>query len=143
VRTPQIDAVHVCSPTVLHSGHVRLELGAGKHVVCEKPLATSFDEAASLLDGARSAQLLHAVAYPFRFDPLVAEMRSIAQGGDLGHIHFARGGYLLDDTLVIDPSSWRLDPALRGPSLSSPISVCTGGISSRISPESGSPRRGA
>jgi predicted dehydrogenase len=118
VKSPSIDVVHVCSPNVLHSDHVRLALDAGKHVVCEKPLATSFAEATSLLDAARSAGRLHAVAYPFRFDALAAEMRSIVRGGELGRIHFVRGGYLLDDTLLLDPASWRFDPALRGPSLS-------------------------
>jgi predicted dehydrogenase len=113
-----LDVIHVCSPHGLHAEHARLALAGGKHVVCEKPLALSSAPAAAMLAEARAAQRLHAVAYPYRFDRLVSELRSIVQSGELGRIHLVRGSFLLDQHLLTDPAHWMMDPWQRGPSLS-------------------------
>ena len=118
VSSADLNVIHVCSPHGLHAEHTRLALAGGKHVVCEKPLAVSAEPAAAMLAEARAAQRLHAVSYPYRFDRLVSELRSIVQSGELGHIHFVRGSFLLDQHPLMDPAHWMRDPRRRGPSLS-------------------------
>ena len=69
VGDDRVDVVHVCSPNHLHHEHALGALRAGKHVVCEKPLATSSAEAGELCDVARSSGLVHAVCFMQRFYP--------------------------------------------------------------------------
>lgn len=117
---PDVDVVHVCTPNSLHAEQASIAIEAGRHVVCEKPLATSAADAARLLEQAREAGVVHAVAYVYRFDPKVAGLRRrIAEGG-LGRVHLIHGAYLLDEVLadLTGPGSWMLDPARMGPSLS-------------------------
>jgi predicted dehydrogenase len=119
VALEDVDVVHVCTPNTCHAGHVRLALAAGKHVVCEKPLAPSASEAAALLREAQASDRIHAVAYNYRFFAMVQAMRAAVAEGRLGRVHLIRGAYLLDEILRIDdPDSWLLDPGRRGDSLS-------------------------
>jgi predicted dehydrogenase len=119
VRRDDVDVVHVCTPNALHPEQVRLALKAGKHVVCEKPLAPSVNEAADLLRTARASGRIHAVAYNYRFYSMVQAMRAAVADGSLGQIHLIRGCYLADEILTLDdPSSWLLDADRRGEALS-------------------------
>lgn len=119
VELDEVDVVHICTPNSLHAEQVRLALAAGKHIVCEKPLAPTAGEAADLLREAEAAGVVHAVAYNYRHYPMVQAMRATAAEGRLGRVHLIRGCHLLDEILLIDdPNAWLLDPERRGEALS-------------------------
>jgi predicted dehydrogenase len=113
---PDVDVVHICTPNHLHAGLARLALEAGKHVVCEKPLATTAAEAAELVDLAARAGVVAAVPFVYRFHPMVREARARIAGGACGSIHLIHGSYLQDWLASPDDYNWRVDPALGGPS---------------------------
>jgi predicted dehydrogenase len=70
-----VDVVHVCTPNNLHREQAAAALAAGKHVICEKPLATSLDDAAVLVEAAANARRVAAVSFIYRFYPMVREAR--------------------------------------------------------------------
>jgi predicted dehydrogenase len=107
--------VHVTSPNHLHATHVRAVLAAGKHVVCEKPLAVSSAETSELLELATASGLVHATNFNLRFYPQVLEAQSRIASGTLGDIRLVSGGYLQDWLLYPNDWNWRLDPELGGP----------------------------
>jgi predicted dehydrogenase len=113
---PQVDVVHICTPNHLHARLARLALEAGKHVVCEKPLATTPAAAAELVDLAERAGVVAAVPFVYRFHPVVREARARIATGKSGSIHLIHGCYLQDWLASPDDYNWRVDPALGGPS---------------------------
>src|SRR5512134_791787 len=80
---PDIDVVHLATPNYLHHPHARAALLAGKHVVCEKPLAMTTAESAELLQIAQEKRLVNAVNFNIRMYPLVHQARSMVQNGEL------------------------------------------------------------
>src|SRR3954469_10018808 len=76
VADPEIDVVHICTPNHLHGPLARAALANGKHVVCEKPLATSVEEAEALADTARLGGRTAAVPFVYRYYPTVREARA-------------------------------------------------------------------
>lgn len=110
----RVGVVHVCSPNHLHHEQSLAALRAGKHVVCEKPLAMSAEQAAGLRDAAHASGLVHALCFIQRFYPLCQEIRARVHSGDTGPVRLITGSYL-QDWLVNDTDwNWRLDPALGG-----------------------------
>ena len=109
-----VDVVHLTTPNHLHYPQVKQALAAGKHVVCEKPLATTAAESAELLELAERSGLVHCTNFNIRFYPMVQEARARAQGGELGEIWNVHGGYLQDWLLHPTDWNWRLDPARGG-----------------------------
>ena len=114
---PDIHIVHVTTPNAQHGHGVRAALAAGKHVLCEKPLAMSSDEAWSLWQAARAAGVVHAVMFNYRGNPMVQEARAMVASGELGPVHFVHGAYLQDWLLEPSDFSWRLQPEHGGPSV--------------------------
>ncbi|WP_417233284.1 Gfo/Idh/MocA family protein [Arthrobacter sp.] len=112
----RVDVVHVCSPNATHAGHARAVLEAGKHVVCEKPLAIAPEEAAELVDLASRAGVTAAVPFIYRFHPMARQARHEAAGGGIGRLLTVRGDYLQDWMLLERDSDWRVDPTVGGPS---------------------------
>lgn len=120
IEDDEVDVVHVCTPNHLHAPLTLAALDAGRHVVCEKPLATdaavaarmaaAADEAAKA-DGGRVAS----VPFVYRFHPMVREARAQVAAGAVGRVHLAHGGYLQDWLLRPDDDNWRVDPHLGGP----------------------------
>jgi predicted dehydrogenase len=111
---PAVDVVHVTSPNHAHHGQVREILSAGKHVVCEKPLAMTAAESAEMVRWARESGRICAVNYNIRFYPLNMHARDMVQGGQLGDIRLLSGHYL-QDWLVKDTDwNWRLEPEAGG-----------------------------
>lgn len=94
VVADDVDVVHLCTPDALHVPLARRALAAGKAVVCEKPLATTLDDARALLDAAGDA--ITAVPFVYRFHPTVREARARVARGDAGAVHLLHGGYLQD-----------------------------------------------
>ena len=109
-----IDAVHITSPNDAHADQTRRVLRAGKHVICEKPLALDSNETAQLLAEATSSGLVHAVCFNQRFYPLVHESRDIVGRGDIGSVRLVSGGYLQDWLLYETDWNWRLVAAKAG-----------------------------
>jgi predicted dehydrogenase len=114
---PDIDVVHIATPNADHGHAVRAALAAGKHVVCEKPLATSADEARLLWTAAREAGVVHAVMFNYRGNPMVQQARAMVASGAIGAVHFVHGAYLQDWLLEPADFSWRLEPERGGPSV--------------------------
>jgi len=114
---PDVHVVHVTTPNAQHGHGVRAVLAARKHVLCEKPLAMSSEEALSLWQAARAAGVVHAVMFNYRGNPMVQEARAMVASGALGPIHFVHGAYLQDWLLEPSDFSWRLEPEQGGPSV--------------------------
>jgi predicted dehydrogenase len=110
----RVDVVHVCTPNHLHHEQALGALRAGKHVVCEKPLATSSAESAELCDVAQSSGLVHAVCFVSRFYPHCQEARRRVESGETGDVRFITGSYLQDWLAKESDWNWRLDPRLGG-----------------------------
>lgn len=113
---PQVQVVHVCTPNHLHRAMAQAALQAGKHVVCEKPLATTLDDAWALAALAASTGLVATVPFVYRYHPVIREARARIAQGELGPLRLIHGSYLQD--WLLDPASnnWRVDPALGGAS---------------------------
>ena len=79
LNDPAIDAVHVCTPNAMHFPIAEAALRAGKHVVCEKPLATSASEARKLVTLARENKLRNCTNHNLRFYPIVQQMRCMRE----------------------------------------------------------------
>ncbi|MFO7571623.1 MAG: Gfo/Idh/MocA family oxidoreductase [Gaiellaceae bacterium] len=105
----RIDVVHVTTPNHLHFPQVKSALAAGKHVVCEKPLAVSSAESAELVELAEHAGRVNCTNFHNRFYPLVQEMRERVRAGEIGGIWNVHGGYLQDWLARPDDWNWRLE----------------------------------
>jgi predicted dehydrogenase len=110
----RVDVIHVCSPNHLHHEHALAALRAGKHVICEKPLAMTSAQAAQLCDIAHSCGLVHAVCFVSRFYPLCQEARTRVQSDYVGQVRLITGVYLQDWLSKDTDWNWRLDPGLGG-----------------------------
>jgi predicted dehydrogenase len=111
---PAVEVVHLTTPNHLHYDQVRAVLAAGKHVVCEKPLAMNSEETAELLRLAEESGLVHAVNFNIRFYAQNQEARARIERGELGEPRLISGGYLQDWLLLDTDWNWRLDPAAGG-----------------------------
>jgi predicted dehydrogenase len=111
---PAVDVVHVATPNWLHYPHVKACLAAGKHVVCEKPLAMTAAQSAELLELAERAGVVHCTNFNLRFYPQVHEARHRVLAGEVGDVWNVHGAYLQDWLLLPTDWNWRLDPELGG-----------------------------
>jgi len=111
---PRVDVVHLTSPNHLHFAQARAALEAGKHVVCEKPLAMTSEETGVLLALAERSGLVHATNFNIRFYPQCQEARARVAAGAIGPVRLVSGGYQQDWLLHETDWNWRLDPALGG-----------------------------
>jgi predicted dehydrogenase len=114
IGAPDVDVVHVCTPNATHVGLVEQALRAGKHVVCEKPLATSAAEAAGLEALAAESGLVGAVPFVYRYYPMVREARERVRRGEAGRLSVLHGSYLQDWLARQDDDNWRVDPGHGG-----------------------------
>ena len=139
VTASDVDVVHICTPNRLHASLAEAALAAGKHVICEKPLATTADEARRLVDAAAAADRIATVPFAYRFYPLVREARARVASGSIGPVRLIHGTYLQDWLATEDDDNWRGRPR-RGRRLPrpSPTSARTGATSSSSSPATAS-----
>jgi predicted dehydrogenase len=107
---PSIQAVHICTPNAVHFEMAQAALKAGKHVLCEKPLAISTEEGAELVKLAKERGLRNCTCHNLRYYPLVQQMRRIREAGDLGEILVVQGTYSQDWLLYDTDWNWRIDP---------------------------------
>ncbi|WP_271177379.1 Gfo/Idh/MocA family protein [Leifsonia poae] len=118
IEDPDIDIVDICTPGDSHAEIAIAALEAGKHVLCEKPLANSVDEAermAEAADAARARGIRSMVGFSYRRVPAIGFARKLVQDGRLGDIRQVRAVYLQDWLTDEDgPMTWRLDKTLAG-----------------------------
>ncbi|WP_298849080.1 Gfo/Idh/MocA family oxidoreductase [uncultured Ruegeria sp.] len=103
-----VDVVHVTSPNHAHYLHVKAILAAGKHVVCEKPLAMTSAESAEMVELAAASGKICAVCYNIRFYPLNQQAHGMVRNGELGDIRFVSGRYHQDWLAKPTDWNWRL-----------------------------------
>ncbi len=103
-----VDAVHLAVPNVLHYPFAKKVVQAGKHVMCEKPLAMNSEETGELVELAKSAGVAAAVCYNIRYYPMNLQARAMAAQGDLGEIYAINGCYIQDWLLYDTDYNWRV-----------------------------------
>ena len=108
---PDIDAVYIVTPNGLHAEHTIRAAGAGKHVLCEKPMANTVAECEAMIAACRERSVRLAIGYRCRFDPLHAECTRFAQQQEFGQLKIIEAGF---GFRIGDPDQWRLDGALAG-----------------------------
>ncbi len=111
-----IDVVHICTPNASHAGYALQALAQRKHVICEKPLATSAAAAAQLAAEAGTHHVVAAVPFVYRYHPMVREARERVRRGELGSLLSLKGAYLQDWMLLPGDDDWRVQASAGGPS---------------------------
>jgi len=132
LKDGSIDVVHVCTPNRSHSPITVAALEAGKHVMCEKPMAVSYEEAKKMTDAAKRTGKLLTIGCQYRCMPAPLYLKKVCERGDLGEIYFAKahavrrravptwglflneieqgGGPLIDiGTHALDMTLWMMD----------------------------------
>lgn len=114
VASPDVDAVVVCSANAEHRAHVELAASLGRHVLCEKPIATTAEDARAMIAACRQAGVQLHVAFVSRFLPLVARTREAVRSGRLGDLVGLVGGNRGRPPLPPAYPSWITDPVAAG-----------------------------
>jgi predicted dehydrogenase len=105
-----VDAVSICSANVMHHDLVMMAADAGKHVLCEKPLATSLSDATAMVQKCAESGVTLATAYPVRHAPQVWDVRARLARGELGAVR----SMSLTNVLRANPHGWFIDPEQSG-----------------------------
>lgn len=116
LKQDDITCIHICTPNFLHYSQSKAALLAGKHVVCEKPLAKDLAEAEELVALAKQTGLVNAVHFNLRYYPLARQMKAMHEKGELGDIYSVIGSYLQDWLFFDTDYNWRLEPDKSGDS---------------------------
>ena len=116
LQDEEVEVVHICTPNYLHYQMSKDALLAGKHVVCEKPLAMNRQEAEELVELADKKGLVNAVHFNIRYYPLVREAHEMVKEGEVGKVLAIHGSYLQDWLFYETDYNWRLEPELSGES---------------------------
>jgi predicted dehydrogenase len=115
VARDDVDLVDICTPGDTHAEIAIAALEAGKHVLCEKPLANSVEEAEAMVRAAQDAPGLAMVGFTYRRVPAIQLARTLVADGRIGTVRHVRAQYLQD--WIADPQaplSWRLDKQKAG-----------------------------
>ncbi|MDQ3393375.1 MAG: Gfo/Idh/MocA family oxidoreductase [Bacteroidota bacterium] len=110
-NNPEIDAVYIITPNGLHHNQTLRVAQAGKHVICEKPMAINAKEGQEMVDACKKANVKLLVGYRMHFEPNTLEIVRMRKEGELGKILFFQG---LSGFQIGDPNQWRLDKKLAG-----------------------------
>jgi predicted dehydrogenase len=104
-----VSAVHICAPNALHFPMAQAALQAGKHVLCEKPLASTVGEAEKMVALAKEKQLANCTLYNVRSYPQIQNMRERCAAGEFGEIYVVQGTYSQDWLLYDTDWNWRIE----------------------------------
>ena len=110
VGDPKVHAVYICTPHHLHLEHARLAAGAGKHILLEKPLARTREEAQAIVSVAQGAGVTLMAAENYRFMPPVLAARNLIDRGDLGSLRLIQ----LQEDFPFRPADWRNNAEMNG-----------------------------
>ena len=116
-RPDGIEAVSIVTPNHVHSPAIRAFLDAGIHVICDKPLTTTLEEARALRDVALGSGLVFALTHTYTGYPMVRQARAMVRKGELGDIRVVQAEYAQDwlaEKLEEGQAEWRSDPARSG-----------------------------
>ena len=116
VADSDVDVVHICTPNASHVPYAIRLMAAGKHVLCEKPLGISLDDAQQAAAAAEAAGVVNTIPFTYRFHPMVREMRARVQSEEFGAINLIHGSYQQDWLLNPRSTSWRVSAKEGGPS---------------------------
>lgn len=108
------DVVHICTPNRFHADQAIAAFAAGAHVLCEKPLATSIEDARRMIEAADKAGRFGATMYNYRGYPLVEAIRGRVRNGELGPLRRVGGCYLSEDVCAADKYIWHFSPGAVG-----------------------------
>lgn len=115
IARPDIDIIDICTPNNSHAEIAIAAARAGKHIICEKPLARTGAESKTMLDAVRASGSIHMVAFNYRRTPAVALAKKLIEEGRIGNILNFRGTYLQDWSADPDsPLSWRFQKSVAG-----------------------------
>ncbi|MDB5624112.1 MAG: dehydrogenase, partial [Devosia sp.] len=115
IARPDIDIVDICTPNNSHAEIAIAAAQAGKHIICEKPLARTGAESRTMLDAVNASGSIHMVAFNYRRTPAVALAKKLIEEGRIGDILNFRGTYLQDWSADPDaPLSWRFQKSIAG-----------------------------
>lgn len=103
-----VNVVHILTPNSSHVELTERALEVSKHVVCEKPLATTSSDANKLAKQARELSLVGAIPFVYRYHPMVREAKSRVESGHLGRVLSIKGEYLQDWLLNANDTNWRV-----------------------------------
>lgn len=115
VNNPEIDILDVNTANDTHAEISIAAAKAGKHVICEKPLAMTVKECAAMLAAVKKAGVVHMICHNYRRIPAIAQAKKMIEAGDLGRIFHYRARYLQD--WIVDPEFplvWRLQSKIAG-----------------------------
>ena len=101
---PEVTAVHICTPNYVHFEQSAKLLRAGKHVLCEKPLAMDSRESAALVALAKETNRVGGVAHNLRYYPLCIQAKALIDSGVIGKVNLVHGGFLQD--WLTYPTGW-------------------------------------
>lgn len=104
----EVEAVHLAVPNVLHYEFAKRAIAAGKHVICEKPLAMTSQQSGELVELAKGKKLAAGVCYNVRFYPLNLEARDMVERGDVGQVFAVNGSYAQDWLFYDTDYNWRV-----------------------------------
>ena len=110
-NNPDIDAVYIITPNGLHKDQAIRVAKAGKHVICEKPMAVNAKEGQEMVDACKAANVKLLIGYRIHFEPKTLEIVRMRMDGELGKVRFFQG---LSGFTIGDPNQWRLDKQLAG-----------------------------
>jgi len=115
IERDDIDLIDIGTPNNVHAKIAIAAAEAGKHIICEKPLAMNAEEALRMLEAVRKAGVVHMICHNYRFAPAVQFVKKLIDSGKLGKIYHIRGQYLQD--WIMDPNFplvWRLRKEVSG-----------------------------
>jgi predicted dehydrogenase len=117
VALEELDVVDICTPNRTHAEIALTALANGKHVLCEKPLATTSAEARAMCAAARQANRLLMAAQHLRFDPVARQLKGLIEAGKTGDIYYARAQWLRRRMLPARPTFVERELSGGGPAL--------------------------
>lgn len=115
IERNDIDLVDIVTPNDMHAEIAIAAAEAGKHIICEKPLATTLEQSRKMLEAVKKAGVIHMVSHNYRFAPAVQYAKKLIEEGRIGKIHHMRATYLQD--WLLDPNYplvWRLQKGVTG-----------------------------
>lgn len=114
IDNEELDCVHICTPNSMHYEMAMYAMKKGVHIICEKPMTVTLQQAKELRDYAKEKDLIGAVNFTLRMYPQVVQMREMVKSGEVGNIFSVHGVYLQDWLFFDTDWSWRLEPELSG-----------------------------
>jgi predicted dehydrogenase len=115
IKRKDVDAVSIALPHYLHAEATIAAAKAGKHVLCEKPMATTLEDCDKMIKAAKDSKVKLMIAETYRFMPTMVKIKEIIDSGKVGEVFFARGSECLNEVpKIIDPESWHCTPDKAG-----------------------------